>query len=114
MAVAGENIKYSFDPETRMFDMEFDALADIQLPSVIFVPRHVYGMDMEVIVSDNLSYKMSRDNDQILEISLKDTEVSDRREKSWVVLGKSGEINTVRTSSTWLQTFWSFIPFFRK
>ena len=114
MAVAGESLKFSFDPETRMFDMEFIPSSDIQLPTIIFVPRHTYGSDMEVIVSDNLSYQVSGDNNQLLEIRLKEGEVSDGSQKSWVVLGKNGEINTVRTASTWVETFLSFIPFFRR
>ena len=112
IAVSGKNLKYSFDPESKVFDMEYDVNPDIILPTLVFVPKHTYGTDLEVIVSDDLSYKMSKENSQVIEINLKDNSESNRKEKSWVVLGISGQGSTVRTSSTWMETFFSFIPFF--
>eukprot|EP00090_Calanus_glacialis_P047637 TRINITY_DN9987_c0_g1_i4.p1 TRINITY_DN9987_c0_g1~~TRINITY_DN9987_c0_g1_i4.p1 ORF type:complete len:610 (-),score=147.15 TRINITY_DN9987_c0_g1_i4:118-1947(-) len=112
IAVSGKNLKYSFDPESKVFDIEFYDNPDIILPTLVFVPKHTYGTDLEVIVSDDLSYKMSKENMQVIEINIKDNRESERQEKSWVVLGISGQVSTVRTSSTWMETFWSFIPFF--
>ena len=111
MAVSGKNLKYSFDPEVKAFDMEYDADPDILAPTLIFVPQHTYGADMEVIVSDDLEYRTSSDNSNILEVRLKTEENSREEKKSWVVIGVSGKIETVRTSTSWLDTFWSFVPF---
>ena len=60
--------------------------------------------------SEDLSVQVSKDNENILEIHAKKEA---NTTKSWVVVGISDDIPSLRTLS-WFDTFLSFIPFLNR
>ena len=113
LAVSGHDLEYSFDVETKVFQMAFHANQDISLPSIIFVPQHIYGDELKVLVSNDLTYKMSKENNQVIEIEVNAIKELGRMDKSWVVIGIDEKINTLGTETTWSEIFQSLIDWFK-
>ena len=60
--------------------------------------------------SEDLDVRVSEEDPQLLEIIVKNDSVSTDSVTSWVVVGVTSDLPSLRTKS-WLHTFLSFIPF---
>ena len=54
MSVAGSNVKYSFDNETKVFNMEYNADRESTAPSLVFLPSHIFHENMHLKHSPGL------------------------------------------------------------
>ena len=111
IAVSGTEIKYSFDKISKIFKLEFQSKTSIQEPSLIYLPPFIYNQEnLQFKHSEDLTVQASRDNQNILEVQAKENM---NTTKSWVVVGISEDIPSLRTLS-WFDTFLSFIPFLNR
>ena len=109
VSVAGTNIKYSFDSQSKVFKLEFQANTESSDPSKIFLPQHIYGSSLEFKHSEDLI--VSKENGQYLEFTFKENSKPDK--KSWIVVGVNKDIPSLRSQS-WLQSFLSYaVPFLK-
>ena len=111
VSVAGTNLKYSFDYNSKIFKLSFNPNTSISDPSIIYAPDHIYNNSLEMKHSEDLLVKRSVDNGQYLEVSF--VPGSSSPDKSWLVLGVTNNIPSLRHQS-WLETVFSYIPFFKK
>ena len=113
LAVAGSQLQYSFDTEARIFRLEFRPDTSIARPSLVFLPSLVFGDNTHFKHSDDLSVRLSPDNPQILEVRFKQDQDDMKTTKSWVTVGISEDVPSLRSDS-WLNYLASFIPFFNR
>ena len=110
LAVAGSQLQYSFDTEARIFRLEFRPDTSIARPSLVFLPSLVFGDNTHFKHSDDLSVMLSQDNPQILEVRFKQDQDDMKTTRSWVTVGISEDVPSLRSDS-WLNYLASFIPF---
>ena len=77
---------------------------------MIYLPPFIYDPGrLQFKHSEDLSVQVSTDYENILEVIAKENM---NTTKSWVVVGISDDIPSLRTLS-WFDTFLSFVPFVR-
>ena len=113
LAVAGTQLQYSFDTEARIFRLEFRPDTSIARPSLVFLPSLVFGDNTHFKHSDDLSVRLSQDNPQILEVRFKQDQDDMKTTRSWVTVGISEDVPSLRSDS-WLNYLASFIPFLNR
>ena len=113
LAVAGSQLQYSFDTEARIFRLEFRPDTSIARPSLVFLPSLVFGDNTHFKHSDDLSVRLSQDNPQILEVRFKQDQDDVKTTRSWVTVGISEDVPSLRSDS-WLNYLASFIPFLNR
>ena len=113
LAVAGSQLQYSFDTEARIFRLEFRPDTSIARPSLVFLPSLVLGDNTHFKHSDDLSVRLSQDNPQILEVRFKQDQDDMKTTRSWVTVGISEDVPSLRSDS-WLNYLASFIPFLNR
>ena len=113
LAVAGSQLQYSFDTKARIFRLEFRPDTSIAQPSLVFLPSLVFGDNPHFKHSDDLSVSLSQDNPQILEVRLKQDQDDIKTTRSWVTVGISEDVPSLRSNS-WLNYLASFIPFLNR
>ena len=113
LAVAGSQLQYSFDTEARIFRLEFRPDTSIARPSLVFLPSLVLGDNTHFKHSDDLSVRLSQDNPQILEVRFKQDQDDIKTTRSWVTVGNSEDVPSLRSDS-WLNYLASFIPFLKR
>ena len=111
LAVAGKEQDYSFDFNTKTFHLEFYPNRGITAPSLIFIPDHTYEGKLHIVSSEELSVRVSQTDRRVLEVSVKEGTVQNKK-KSWVTVGVSAEI--ISRNDSWLDFFLNFIPFLKK
>ena len=113
LAVAGSQLQYSFDTKARIFRLEFRPDTSIAQPSLVFLPSLVFGDNIHFKHSDDLSVSLSQDNPQILEVRLKQDQDDMKTTRSWVTVGISEDVPSLRSNS-WLNYLASFIAFLNR
>ena len=79
LAVAGKEPNYSFDFKTKTFQLEFYPDKAITAPSLIFIPDHTYEGKLHIVNSEELSVRVSETNRQVLEVSVKEGTVQNKK-----------------------------------
>ena len=108
MSVPGTQLRYSFDKNTKIFKLEFQSIEDISTPGKIYLPSNIYGENRYFKHSEDLEVRLSDEDSQLLDITVKKDSVTTTN--SWLVVGVTSELPSIR-SNNWLDTFLSFIPF---
>ena len=110
MAVAGKELTYEYDSNTKTFHLEFYPDQSISAPSLLFIPDHIYEGRLHLVASADLSVQVSEDDRRVLEVRLESQ--TDSSEKSWVTVGVSEEIQS--RNDSWLDYFLTYLPILRK